>query len=115
MGNIATLSRKGRKPGARNKATLAKEALASAAVKALSERLSPEQIAAMTPLNVLLSIMAAAFEAGDLGTARICAEAAAPFCHARVTPTSAPVALPADLLPDQDAPPDEPGPPEPVP
>ncbi len=101
MSNIKTLNRGGRKPRAKNKATIAKEALASAAVKALSERLSPEAISGMTPLQVMLAIMTASFEAGDLATARICAESAAPYCHARKSPEAMQAELPDDLLPDR--------------
>lgn len=114
MSNIATLNRSGRPPGAKNKSTLAKEALASAAVQALTEKLTPEEIAAMTPLQVLLACMAASFQAGDLAAARVAAAEAAPYCHSRVTPVAPVAELPPELQGDPPATPDEPGPVNPV-
>ena len=76
---LANLNRKGRQPGAKNKTTVAREALASAAIVLLAEKLTPEQLAEITPLHVLLSVMAAQFQAGDLLAAANVAEKAAPL------------------------------------
>jgi len=74
----------------------------------------------MTPLSVLLSIMSASFQSGDLATARICAEAAAPFCHSRMSSAAPETQLPPELTPDgpgagdPQPTPDEPGPANPI-
>ena len=105
MSNIETLNRAGRKPGATNLSTRRKEAMASDAVKLIASKLSPEAIVAMSPLDVLLACMAAAFQAGDLTTARQAASEAAPYCHARKTALAEVGSIPDDLLAD---PPPEP-------
>nr|WP_294529268.1 hypothetical protein [uncultured Rhodopila sp.] len=114
MSNIKTLNRKGRKPGATNLKTREKAAMQSEAVKLLASTLSDAEIKTMSPLDVLLACMQAAFASGDLDRARMCASEAAPYVHSRVTPIAPETAIPDDLAPDAPPAPDEPGPENPV-
>lgn len=109
MANIHNLSRAGRKPGARNRATIAREALQAEAIKLLAKEIGRDEVTALSPLDVLLACMHAAFRAGDLAGARVAAEAAAPFCHARKSPASGDnLGLPPELQPDPPSEPDDP-------
>ena len=81
---------------------------------AVSGKLAPEDIAAMTPLEVMLSVMAAQLAAGELASALAAASAAAPYVHARKGGAAPETAIPAELQPDPDPIPDEPGPANPV-
>lgn len=109
------LNRRGRPPGTRNRATIEREAAARAAAAAIAAGLGDAAAADMTPLQVLLLVMKSCLSIGDMAGARAAAEAAAPYCHPRKSAEAAPQALlPADLLPDVDTPPDEPGPAMPV-
>ena len=116
MSSNANLNRNGRKPGVKNKATVAREAAARTAIVAVTSKLAPEAVAKMTPLDVLLFCMAAHLQAGNLEAAASAADRAAPFCHARRQAEPVEAALPIELLPDhlRDAPSDEPGPEHPI-
>lgn len=73
----------GRVAGVRNKTTRLRE---QAMVRALVESaLTPEQIAELTPLDVLLRIMRSAYQAGDVAAAQAAAMAAAPYVHAKLS------------------------------
>jgi hypothetical protein len=106
--------RGGRIPGQTNLATREKAALNAAVARALADRSLSEDVAKLSAADVLRNIMHMCYAAGDYAGARVAAAELIPYTHARVTPASAPIAIPADLLPDQDRAPDEPGPAEPV-
>jgi hypothetical protein len=114
------LNRRGRKPGSRNKATLAREAEARAAAVALAEGLASETIAKLSPLETMLLAMRAQVTAGNLVSAANIAALAAPFIHGRVSAVMAPVPVPPELQPggpaadDPPPTPNEPGPERPV-
>jgi hypothetical protein len=111
--SITNLNRNGRKPGSKNRSTLAREALERAAALSLMGGL--EALSEMTPLDCLLSIMRSSMASGDLVTARQAAESAAPFIHARQSAVgNGDQPIPADLLPDPETTPDEDGPDYPV-
>ena len=114
MANIENLNRKGRKPGAKNRSTVAREMLASEAVQILAEKLTPDAINDLTPLEVLLAVMQTKFQAGDLMSAANVAEKAAPYVHMRKGGAAGENPIPPELLPDPPATPDEPGPENPV-
>lgn len=103
-------------PGAKNRSTLAKEAVERAAVVAVTANLSPEAFATLTPLEVLLAVMAAKMASGDLMAAANIAEKAAPYVHARKSANPTDTVIPAELMPDHagDAAPDEPSPANPI-
>lgn len=111
--SIANL-RRGRALGARNKTTVARELAASAAIAALTEKLSADEIAALTPKEVLASAMIILFRQGRLIEAANVAEKLAPFVHPRVAPEQAGSAIPPDLEPDPEPEPDEEPPANPV-
>ena len=108
------LNRAGRPPGTKNRATVQREELARSVAVAIATKLTSDEIATITPLQVLLMIMRVQLEKGDLAGAVSCAEKAAPFCHSRIGQTGMDAPLPEDLLPDPDISPDEPGPEFPV-
>ena len=110
----SSLNRAGRPPGTKNKATVAREELAKSVAHAVTASLTSDDIATITPLQVLLMVMRTQLEKGDLAGAVSCAEKAAPFCHGRVGHAVADDPLPADLLPDPAPCPDEQGPERPV-
>lgn len=112
MSNIATLNRKGRKPGATNLKTRAQEAMQRAAAASLAAGVA--ELATMTPLDCLLAIMRASFAAGDLQTARQAAESAAGYCHARRSPVADDVSIPPELQADPPPTPDQEGPERPI-
>lgn len=112
--SVANLNRGGRKPGQTNLATRQKQALATAAALALAGQLDDAAVNTMTPLAVLMAIMRASFASGDLQTARIAAEAAAPFVHSRKSTTQDDPGIPAALMPDPEPTNDEPGPENPI-
>jgi hypothetical protein len=103
--------RRGRALGAKNRATVARELAASAAVAALVEKLTPDEIAALTPKEVLASAMIMLFRQGRLIEAANVAEKLAPFIHSRMSPAAGYVPIPEDLLPDPIPIGDEEGPP----
>lgn len=111
MEPIVPKRRGGRKIGQTNLATREKARLSAAVARALTDRALCEDISKLSAADVLRNIMHMCYQSGDYAGARVAAAELIPYTHARVTPTSAPVALPDDLLPDQDAEPDEPGPP----
>ncbi len=112
MANIQNLSRKGRKPGARNRKTIAREMATAAVMAALTEKLTPEEIAALTPVQIMSMVMISEFKSGNYLNAANVAEKLAPYMHPRVASTSPETQIPADLLsecdpvpqPDEDVP-----------
>jgi hypothetical protein len=73
----------GKQKGSLNKATLVRaQAIAQALV---AEQLTPEQQAEVTPLAIMLRIMRARARSGDDVGALAAAQAAAPYCHARLS------------------------------
>jgi len=112
--SLENLRKGGRRPGIRNKATVARELAASAAIAALTEKLSADEIAALTPKEVLASAMIILFRQGRLIEAANVAEKLAPFVHPRVAPEQAGSTLPPDLTPDPEPTPDEDVPEHPV-
>lgn len=100
----------GRKPGARNKATIAREIAVSNAIEETLARLTQDEIQRLTPLEVMTLGMHLLLKAGNLMGAIATAEKLAPFVHPRVSAMEPMTALPADLQPDPPAVGDEPGP-----
>jgi hypothetical protein len=114
MPNNQNLCRTGRKPGAKNRKTVAREMAASAAIAALVEKLSPDEIAALRPLDVLATVMIMLFRSGKLMDAANVAEKLAPYTNARIGAAAVGSEIPADLLPDDPPTPDKPGPLHPI-
>ena len=114
MSNIATLNRKGRRPGATNLATRLRQAREAEAVKLLAGQIGQEVVDTMSPLDVLLSVMRLAYAAGNLAEARVAAAEAAPYLHSRKSAAPEGMTIPADLMPDPAPIPDEPGPEHPI-
>src|ERR1017187_10019958 len=110
MPNIQNLRRTGRKPGAKNRKTIAREMAASAAIAALVDKLSPDEIAALQPLEVLATVMIMLFRSGKLMDAANVAEKLAPYTNVRMSAAAADLLIPADLLPDPPPQGGEPGP-----
>lgn len=104
------LNRAGRPPGTKNRATLAREEITRSIAIAIATKLTSDDIATITPLQVLLTAMRVQLQAGNLAGAVNCAALAAPFCHARPMSLGMDSPLPIDLQPDPDPQPDEPGP-----
>jgi hypothetical protein len=100
----------GRPPGRRNKATVARELLASQAIAEVMAKLGPADAERLTPLEVMTIAMRVQMQAGDLMAAVSVAERLAPYCHPKVTNSPYVAPVPADLAPDEPACPDEPGP-----
>jgi len=114
------LNRSGRRPGQTNLATRRRQALEEAAARALVEKLGSEDVTKLSAIDVLTSIMHAAFAAGDMQGARVAAEALAPYTHPKPQSVPPPMEIPPELMPggpvaDDPVPtPDEPGPENPV-
>ncbi len=104
----------GRKPGAKNKATIARELLANAAIEAVMAKLAPADTEALTPLEVMTIAMRVQMQAGDLMAAVSVAERLAPYLHPKVTQGVYTPPMPADLLSDPVPEPDEAGPESPI-
>jgi hypothetical protein len=75
----------GRQKGSLNrKDRLHQQAIAAATIAAA---LTPEQVAELTPLEVMRAIMRNRFRAGDYNGALAAARECAPYCHARLAQT----------------------------
>jgi hypothetical protein len=72
----------GRRKGSVNKSILARQEAIGESMRTLG--LAPGAIDAMTPLAVMRLVMTARLRAGDHAGALLAAEAAAPYCHARL-------------------------------
>ena len=114
MSNVATLNRKGRRPGATNLATRERQARETEAVRLLADQIGAEAVANMTALEIVRAIMLAAFHAGDMAGALTAATVALPYTSPRLGAIGGPSEMPAELMPDPEPIPDEPGPPVPV-
>ena len=112
--SLANLHRKGRAKNQTNLRTREREASLRTAMVAVSQNLAPEQIARMSPLDVLAAVMVSRFAAGDLLAAANVAAMLAPYHHAKRSPSPVEIDLPADLQPDPPIIPDEDGPEHPV-
>jgi hypothetical protein len=111
----------GRRKGSVNMRTRLKAEAFATAVKAQLERMTEEEITALTPLDTLLLVMKNAFRAGDFASAMAAAEKAAPYLHAKQLATPPEMQMPPELMPGYAGPeldppsrPDEPVPANPV-
>lgn len=111
MANIQNLRRTGRKPGAKNRATVAREAATAAIMAALTDKLTPEEISSLTPLQIMTMVMVSEFKAGNLVSAANIAEKVAPYMHPRMSAAPLATEIPSDLSGDPQPEPDEEGPP----
>ena len=100
----------GRPKNSLNKATVARELAASTAIDLVLSQLAPGQAERLTPIEVMSLAMSALLSSGNLMGAVAVAEKLAPYVHAKVATLTPLNTLTADLLPDVDQPPDEPGP-----
>lgn len=114
MSNFATLNRRGRKPGQTNLATREKQAREAAAVALLASQIGDEAVAAMSPLEITLAIMAAAYRAGNLSGALVAAQIALPYTSPRKSTVADSGGIPYELLPDPPPAGDEPQPEHPI-
>ena len=78
------LNSPGQKGALNRKDRLHQQALAAATIAAA---LTPEQVAELTPLEVMRAIMRNRFRAGDYNGALAAARECAPYCHARLAQT----------------------------
>lgn len=110
------LSRRGRKPGSRNRATIEKEEAARATAAALAAGLTTGELADISPLTVLRLCMVQALQNGDLIGARTAAAELAPYCAPKMGMAAPSVEIPPELLaqPDPEPIPDEATPDNPV-
>ena len=108
------LNRRGRPKGSRNRAIVARESAASAAMVEISKGLAAPEIANLSPLDLMLTAMRAYAAGGNLDAALSCAQMAAPFCHARMSPAGDDGGIPPELMPDPKPTPDEEGPEHPI-
>jgi len=104
----------GRKTGTKNRKTLEREAAARAALDSMLGELTPEQIEAMQPLDVLLWAMRLQLKIGNIMGAASVAEKAAGFVHPKISSNALEQPLPQDMQPDPIPEPDEIGPEHPV-
>ena len=114
MSNIATLSRKWRKPGATGLKTRERQSRQSEAVKMLVAQIGAEAVSNMSALEIVQCIMIAAFRAGDMVGALAAAAICLPYTSARLGAVGGPSEMPADLMPDPLPCPDEEGPEHPI-
>lgn len=93
---------RGRPHGSRNRAKVALEEAQAAAEAALTASLSPEAIAALSPLQTMLAAMAVHASRGQWTMAATIARDAAPYCHPRKAPEPPPAGSgdidPAELI-----------------
>jgi hypothetical protein len=75
----------GRKPGSRDKVTIDAEQKLAEATERLAAELTPEQIAAMSPLDVMLHAVKIEAMAGQWRMAAALAEKAAPYLHPKLS------------------------------
>jgi hypothetical protein len=102
----------GRPKGRKNNATIAREKATQAVIEKITSGLTQEEIGQMGPVELMLYVMREMAKSGDLRTAVMVAKEVAPYTNAkRGIEGTDPHAMPADLLPDPDPEPDEPGPP----
>lgn len=78
--------RGGRQKGTPNKATVEREQKLSEARERILVTLAPEQIAAMSPLDIMLQAMQIEAQSGDWRAAAALAKEAAPYLHAKMSP-----------------------------
>lgn len=78
----------GRKVGGRDKSKIEADAKIAAAAATLAVDLTPEQIAAMQPLDVMLHAIKVEALAGQWRVAASLAKEAAPYVHAKRAPVS---------------------------
>jgi hypothetical protein len=76
----------GRQKGTPNKAKARLDATLAEATGWVTAGLSPSEIATMTPLQVMLHAMRFEVESGQLRSAALIAEKAAPYIHAKLAP-----------------------------
>jgi hypothetical protein len=82
--------RGGRQSGSRNKVTVEREAKFQEMRDRLLSGVTPEQIAVMLPLDVMLQAMQLEAQAGDWRAAALLAKEAAPYIHAKPSPKPPP-------------------------
>lgn len=80
--------RGGRQKGTPNKATVEREAKLAESRERILASLLPEQIAAMSPLDIMLQAMQIEAQSGDWRAAAALAKEAAPYLHAKKAPES---------------------------
>jgi len=114
MANIQNLRRTGRKPGAKNRSTVAREMATAAVMAALTDKLTPDEISSLTAVQIMTMVMISEFKSGNYMNAATVAEKLAPYTTPRVAAAALGQEIPNDLLPDPPATPDEPGPEHPV-
>lgn len=73
--------RGGRQKGTPNKATVEREAKLAEARDRILASITPEQIAAMSPLDIMLQAMQLEAQSGEWRVAAALAEKAAPYLH----------------------------------
>lgn len=88
--------RGGRQKGTPNKAKVEREAKLAESRERILATLTPEQIAAMSPLDVMLQAMQIEAQTGEWRTAAALAKEAAPYLHAKKT--EAPALTPEELM-----------------
>jgi len=81
--------RGGRQKGAKNKATIDREAKLAEARDRFLSGVTPEIIAAMSPLDVMLHAMQIEAQTGEWRMAAAMAKEAAPYLHAKKSPEDA--------------------------
>jgi hypothetical protein len=111
MANIQNLRRSGRKPGAKNRATVAREVATAAVMAALTEKLTPEEISSLSAVQIMTMVMISEFKSGNYMNAATVAEKLAPYTTPRVAAAAHTPEIPSDLLSDPPSVGDEPGPP----
>jgi hypothetical protein len=105
----------GRPKGRKNNDTLAREQATQAVIEKITSGLTQEEIGQMGPVELMLYVMREMARSGDLRTAVMVAKEVAPYTNAKKGNEAAEQhGVPADLAPDPEPRPDEPGPIHPV-
>ena len=78
----------GRVKGSLNKSTVNQMMSMNEAFKEIASELTRAEVDNISPKDVLLRIMRAAFNAGNINLAMAAAEKASPYCHARLANTT---------------------------
>ena len=77
----------GKKVGTQNRTTIERTAIEAVIRSVAGEVLTPEQIASLSPLDMMRLCMRTYYERGELAQAVQCASLAAPYVHARLAAT----------------------------